>query len=294
MCLFSQPIRHVSRTRILARPLEHGRQLLIYAMSLSAEHDLAMVLPIPVPPSAPEDAVRFVDLSSCPDFFDRIDALFPAELSRGLAAEQFLELAPQPRTLAVHDVGDFEASFVPSRADFDRLDPRFRLPGKVWDALTGYRDWGYCVFKLKVVTPPSAPAPAPPPPAPGFLERALGLFSRSASSPARAASPSRDYHPMAFEFPLRDPSLLFFPTVHVHDGAVHETARFDHSLYCQSANLDADWERSPSPAGDVTGKARAWIDPNAHLHRRRMSGELPNHDVFVSGALSGAPGAQAR
>ena len=44
----------------------------------------------------------------------------------------------------------------------------------------------------------------------------------------------REFHPMAFEFPRRDPDTLFFPTVHVHDGRVHAEARFDHSLFWQS------------------------------------------------------------
>ena len=42
-----------------------------------------------------------------------------------------------------------------------------------------------------------------------------------------------DVHPIAFEFPTRDPSRLYFPTVHVHDGAYNDTAGFYHRLYCQ-------------------------------------------------------------
>jgi hypothetical protein len=40
-------------------------------------------------------------------------------------------------------------------------------------------------------------------------------------------------HPMAFTFPTRAPERLFFPTVHVHDGRFHTTAKFDHALYYQ-------------------------------------------------------------
>ncbi len=45
-------------------------------------------------------------------------------------------------------MGSFEASFVPTRRDFSRLDQRFRLPDDVWQALLGYDDWGFAVFKL--------------------------------------------------------------------------------------------------------------------------------------------------
>jgi hypothetical protein len=42
---------------------------------------------------------------------------------------------------------------------------------------------------------------------------------------------------MAFEFVTRQPDTLFFPTLHVHDGLVHESAKFDHYLYYQGENI---------------------------------------------------------
>ena len=133
----------------------------------------------------------------------------------------------QPQ-LVVHEVGSFEASFVPTRRDFSRLDQRFRLPDDVWQALLGYDDWGFAVFKL------------------GPMSRLTGV------------------HPMAFEFPQRDPDRLFFPAVHVHNGRVEPWATFDHRLYCQdvedirldrwywSFHSEFRWEQSsavqPSPS----------------------------------------------
>src|SRR5207248_7445223 len=95
--------------------------------------------------------------------------------------------------LNVVDVGSFEASFVPTIPDFERLDERFRLPTGTWDQLPQYKQYGFTVFKLK----------------PG----------------------AKVIHPMAFEFPRAAPARLFFPTVHIHDGKVHDTATFDHALY---------------------------------------------------------------
>ena len=34
--------------------------------------------------------------------------------------------------LQVHEVGDYEASYVPTLADFHRLDPRFRMADEIW------------------------------------------------------------------------------------------------------------------------------------------------------------------
>jgi len=36
-------------------------------MAYAAKSDLAMVLPIPVVPGSPEDALRFISLEKCPD-----------------------------------------------------------------------------------------------------------------------------------------------------------------------------------------------------------------------------------
>ncbi len=90
----------------------------------------------------------------------------------------------------------YVASFVPSVADFVRLDPRFRLPEVLFDAVPHYADYGFAVFQL----------------APGKVT----------------------VHPMALRFPTRDPDRLFFPTVHVHDGRFHAKAKFDHALYFQT------------------------------------------------------------
>lgn len=264
MCCFSRHVEKVWSTRIFARPLDAGRQLLVYGMSLEVAADVAMILPIPVPPGTGDDAVRFVDMSSCPAFFDEVSALFPRIVPRG--GESPSRFSPQSASrLVVHDVGDFEASFVPSLQDFARLDARFRLPSDVWESLPTYADWGFCVFKLK----------APPGSGRSGL---LGLFKAPKAS-------ARKVHPMAFEFPRRDASQLFFPTVHVHDGLVHPTAHFDHELYCQTEAAWEplmDWERSASLASTLAGGAARWLEPSAWMYKRTLAGELPNRDTTLA------------
>jgi hypothetical protein len=159
----------------------------------------------------------------------------------------------------VHDVGDFEASFVPSLGDFDRLDARFKLAPEVWEQLPQYADWGFAVFKLK--------------------QKERGFWGRLFKRPAR----KQTVHPMAFEFPRRDPRSLFFPTVHVHDGEVHEKAHFDHTLYCQPGELIAstfDWEESDGNLGKRVDPDRAagLVDPDAPCFRTSLVGSLDNRD----------------
>src|SRR3954469_21151692 len=195
MCCFSAPVQAVADTNIYARAIG-PRQILVYEMLYAAEQELAMVLPLPVPPASAEDALAFISLDDCPEFFAHLRDGFPRE-RRGMTLSGGGEGAAIDlgKKLAVVDVGGFEASFVPKPEDFGRLDERFRLPAELWLQLNTYRDWGFAVFKLK----------------PG----------------------QKRVHPIAFSFPRRDMQRLFFPTLHIHHRSVEHSARFDHALYCQ-------------------------------------------------------------
>ena len=270
MCCFSQPVELVSDTNIFARSA-NGRQFLVYSMSYAAVDDLAMVLPLPVPPNPPEDAVRFINLEGYPRFFDDMRRGFPvmmATLSSRGPASRSLE-APK---LQVHDVGSFEASFVPRIADFDRLDERFRIPLDVWDRLPSYRDYGFAVFKLKGNRP----------------RRLAGILRRLFGGGSSNASPQiRQVHPMALQFPRRNPELLYFPTVHVHDRTVHPNAMFDHMLYCQPdpgmKEYVQDWENTDRPASTFMkiSKTEGIVDGNQPCWRRPLSGRLENRDALI-------------
>ncbi len=250
MCCFSGSVRSVSKTRIFARDAGNGSQILVYSMTLSADEDLAMVLGIPVRPGSGEQALRFIDLSGYPGIFEAFDKGYiqkPPPQGRGLPMA-----APRTAPLAVVAVGSFEASYVPTIADFTRLDARFRMPAGVLEALPGQGGFGYAVFKLK-----------------------------------RGA---RTIHPMAFEFPRADASRLFFPTVHVHDGRVSPTADFDHTFYYQRANGERDptvfpcpWEETLNPAKRFTepGRSKGVIAPELNVYRMKLWGNALNQDTYV-------------
>ena len=247
--LFRPKVR-VSRTNIFARALDGERQALAYGMDLRARVELAMVLPLPVAPGSGEDAVRFVDLSRWPRMFDELRALFEFEQTLARKGGPRLNLRQAPK-LVVHDIGSFVASYVPSRADFARLDERFRLPEVLFDAVPHYADYGFAVFQLK----------------PGHVT----------------------VHPMALTFPTRAPDRLFFPTVHVHDGAFHARARFDHALYYQHPACTQTGDVIPHSA--FRGDAVGWLQPTAAyadlvdvsrpVVRRTLRRRLPNEDTWI-------------
>jgi hypothetical protein len=196
MCCFSKGTGsvpehvEVTNTRIFARR-DGQSQVVVYAMDASIGSELAMILPLPVRRDGEGQQIEFLNLEHCPEFFRELaHAVSPPRLGAAGDASSFPD-TPLP----VMDVGVYDASWVPTVAEFARLDPRFRLPDGVWTELTEYADYGFAVFRLK---------------------------------PGR-----QSVHPMGFSFASRDESRLFFPTVHVHDGRVTPTAAFDHTLFYQ-------------------------------------------------------------
>ncbi|QSQ24487.1 hypothetical protein JY651_05915 [Pyxidicoccus parkwayensis] len=247
MCCFSKSVEEVFDTNIFARDAQGAEQFLVYSMQFAAAEDLAMVLPLPVPPGSSEDAVHFISLEQYPDFFTDLKKGFPVQLPRSAIQPEAAAASP---SLEVVQVGGFDASFVPTVADFARLDERFRLPAGTWERLPAYRDYGFAVFKLRKET--------------------------------------QAVHPMAFRFPRRDPGRLFFPTVHIHDGEVHHEAYFDHMLYCQpraeaKAIVDAWWEESLEPARTFIKPrlAQGIVDWRAPCYRRPLFGTRRNEDTWV-------------
>jgi|ERR1043165_1066516 hypothetical protein len=246
MCIFSQSVRRVSQTNIFARVVGE-KQFLVYEMSLASETDVAMILPLPA--RSGDDSVSFINLSRYSSFFSDMDRCFPRPMSRS----QTLSVAAGAReTLIVYRVGAFDASFVPKRSEFDRLDPRFRLRQDLWSALPQYADYGFAVFQLR--------------------------------------AGDAHIHPMALSFLSADPALLYFPTVHIHDNAVHETAEFDHALFAQAVADTPEWHNSPILPREVmdfgnlvvSDRTRGTVNPTLPIARRIIRGISTNADTWVA------------
>lgn len=249
MCCFSQPVISVSSTNIFARTGEGERQFLVYSMSIRASKNLAMILPLPVKTNVGEKDVEFIDLKAYPNFFTDLNAGFPPPGTPKSGTPTLSASSDSSGKLEVFKVGDFEASFVPNVNDFSRLDERFRLPTNTWSKLPDYQSYGFAVFKLK--------------------PKAITV------------------HPMAFSFPRRYARSLFFPTVHIHDGKVHQFAPFDHSLYCQPRESQQlrlqGWQESQTHAKNFMqiAKTKGIVEGEQHAYLRDLRGDLPNRDTFV-------------
>jgi hypothetical protein len=241
---------HVADTSLFARFIDDDVQCLVYSMHLRSRTDVAMILPLPIRMNAREDAVSFVSFEDYPGFFDALRRLFDPPIAKDGERSLGYRAPARPR-LAVHAVGAYEASFVPTMGDWDRLDPRFRLPTAVWSALGDYATYGFAVFRL-------------------------------------AAGTMKRIHPMALRFRSRDTKRLFFPTIHVHDGRAHRTANFDHALYYQGtlerwsieargAAVPMHWASFDAAAEDYRG----FVAPNRRVLRRDLRGKLPNSDTWI-------------
>ena len=256
MCCFSAKTE-VHETSIFARFLKPGTQALVYQMRYTAQTPTAMILPLPVALPAREDSVRFKNLKEYPSFFADLATGFPEIPKRSLIGSKSA-VAAAAAPLAVHDVGDFIATFVPQVKDFGRVDARFAIPKDVWDRIPAYADYGFAVFQLKEL--------------------------------------SGEPHPIALEFDTRTPDKLFYPTVHIHDGTVHDKDDFDHVLYAQEATFDGgagDYEgpdtvdkrtgfvRSKEKASSFANAAssQGLVDGNLLVHKTSLRGTLPNRDT---------------
>lgn len=89
--------------------------------------------------------------------------------------------------------------------------------------------------------------------------------------------------------------LLFFPTVHVHNGRVEPSASFDHMLYCQdvdeierarwcgSLRPRSRWEESRGPLGEVLDSDRVdgIVLTDRPCYRISITGSYANVDVPI-------------
>ena len=256
MCIFTQPVISVNNTQIFARSSGTGTQFLAYQMSYESSDQNAMILPLPIKRPSNDKSLKFIDLKDYDEFFDELADGFPFHSPPSIGCSAPFDPASR-HDLEVFEVGNYIASFVPTIPDFDRLDSKFKLPHEIWQTISGYNEFGFAVFQL--------------------------------------AAGSLKPHPMAFEFHSANADL-FFPTIHIHDGEIHESEEFDHVLYMQHAGLDSRvyGYRNSHVADKSTGlirskyvasqfcdvdKSAGLVDGNLLLHRKIVRGNLPNTDT---------------
>jgi len=269
MCCFAQPVVSVTDTNIFARLESDGWQHLVYQMKFQSQKSNAIILPLPVKlPAQEANSLEFISLKGYKRFFDDLNKGFPLAPVESKKAEKLdsRDSVAGNSILKVHKVGDFIGSFVPSISDFERLDEQFRIPKETWDLLPSYSDYGFAVFQL----------------------RHLG------------GKP----HPMAFKFQSRLESgkdaSIFFPTVHIHDGKVHDLEEFDHSLFLQAPSYDEACGNYKQETRLVTdpatgyvrskwtaehfcniGKSKSILKGDSLVHRLEIHGLQKNRDILA-------------
>ena len=259
MCIFSQPVNSVANTRIFARLTPRRTQFIAYQMNYESRDNNAMILPVPVRQPAREQDMRFINLREYDSFFEDLASGFPHCDSSFNVGCSRSRFRAGAASLEVFEVGDYIASFVPTLSDFSRLDEQFTLPQSTWSRIPQYADYGFAVFQLA----------------------------------AGALKP----HPMAFEFECRDESI-FFPTMHIHDGRIHDEESFDHVLYLQHAGFDSrvygyrnhnvpdkstGLIRSKYPANRFChiGRTHGIVAADLLVHRKIIRGIHPNGDTVM-------------
>ena len=258
MCIFSRPVHSVNDTKIFARPTGTGSQFLAYQMNYESQGENAMILPIPVRNPANEDCLRFIDLQDYEYFFYDLAKGFPY-VPPSFNIACSGGYKTASEALRLHKVGSYIASFVPTIDDFEKLDSRFTLSKETWGLVPQYASYGFAVFQL--------------------------------------ASGAVKPHPMAFEFDSNVKSI-YFPTMHIHDGEVHETEAFDHVLYMQHAGLDSKVDRyvnydvADGSTGFVRSKevakefckiamVKQMVEPTLLVHKHVVRGDKPNRDIEI-------------
>jgi hypothetical protein len=168
---------------------------------------------------------------------------------------------PGPDALDVFRVGAYEASIVPSIHDMSRIDARFRISDELRSALAQrYADHAFVVYQF--------------------------------------AAGRQQLHPFAFSFTSRYDNHLFFPTLHVHDGAgVPAAADFDHSFSAQGARLDvrmaplgpprgmqgpSGFGYGPMPDFLQPKELPSFVDTSAPLDSGIRMGRFRNEDIFAA------------
>jgi hypothetical protein len=257
MCCFSRPVESVSQTRLFGRLTDRATQYLVYEMRFKSREPNAMILPIPSVENPSEDSVLFINLEAYPSFFSDLALGFPSLNPPPTMSRRFDSAAKS--NLQVQKVGAFIASVVPHAEDFRRLDPKFSIAPETWAKLPIYGDYSFVVFQLEELE----------------------------------GKP----HPMAFEFQTRHSEQVFFPTVHIHDGEVHDAEDFDHHLYLQMPTWDksvgeytnkpdavTQWVRSKGVAEKTVKieETAGIVMADQLVHRRTIKGQYRNEDIFAA------------
>jgi hypothetical protein len=250
MAIFSTPVRVAGTFNFFARA-HADHQFLACNFRYEAETAFTLILPLPTPPDATANAVRFINLSGYNDFFRDVRRGVP-DLTRDIEKQSLTDrLLEKVRDWLDLDTTQIELAFFPNQQVLAEMRDRWPLSEAVWAALKPYTKFGLVGLKLE-------------------------------------AGANR-LPPMAFEFPRGAPTELFFPTAHNLPHSA--TLNLKHMLYAQTSNRSPVWSTSTGPGDDrrrwlardfvKIDRTLGLIDPDQPIAARRFSGPADNFDMRV-------------
>ncbi len=151
MCIISEPVESVAKTKILVAPDATGtRQLTVYSNAVDNNSpNNAMLLPVPNP-----QTVQFHDLSKYKNIFSDCDNSFykPVSRSLGLSFNSADSYSAKSAKLEVFDVGSYKVSLAMGVKDLKRVDESvFSLSDGCYEMMVQeYSDpvFGFVICKL--------------------------------------------------------------------------------------------------------------------------------------------------
>jgi len=269
MCIINEPAE-VHETELFVAPHSNGiDQITVYANEVKTDStNNMMLLPVPNP-----QTVQFIDLQNYQSIFEDLEEPFKRP-SRSFGMDKFSLHNNESRSLAVHDVGSYKATLVPTHADLGRINVEVfgTVQGNIKDLLgKQYEDlpvpFGYIICKLR-------------------------------------AGQAVKYHPFAYRHKMavdkEGKKVLFVPTRHEHGHAktmgvmnpivpssvngIHDPneADWDHAIYSINSDMKAGNREQHSRAVNLkTDKIPKFdIGSIRTINKKVIKGYYPNNDLI--------------
>lgn len=206
MCIIADEVESVKATHILVAKSGPNQQLTVYSNKVATNVDNVMLLPVP------SDEVEFLDFTGYTDIFVKLQTLFRRRNTFGM--EMYGDSNDNYRSLKVHKVGSYLASFAKNLGELEHIDKKvfstlnlqlLELMHKYYKPTEIVPNFGFIICKLN-------------------------------------KGPQYEYHPFAYRHKMYNDNTLFIPTRHVHihnnnfvNKIDREEEHWDHKIYAYNA-----------------------------------------------------------
>ncbi len=241
--IFSQPVTELADINLYGR-VSGDRQCLVVALRYTAEAETALVLPLPVRKGCGAHEVRTLSMDHCGSFFASLAMGFTSGPTANRRGTSDEE-EDAPKTVRFTRASVKKSVYVPTITDFADVDWQWKLPTTTLAAHPQYGSFGFMLHVL-----------------PAGTNVRVG--------------------PVALDFPTRDPSRIFFPTLQSRGGPVPQSVMQDCVLYCQDTPRQG-LDETPDPASKtmVVAPPEAILNVHHVVQRQALYGSTENRDTWI-------------